>query len=450
MVESTKRLSAKKMLSMAALVMLVVFGSMFYIYFESSRLADKHDPLLLAAMNIRMEVTLAHLRFEGLVNHDPDEGVDPIWKHLDEAEGHAQAMLNGGIHAKTTYIATQDSALRSNIIDVLSRLSELRKVVTAWQQQVAITGPSPEQHFDMIYAVLMQGSNAIENRLQQKIQVEQGSSQRVQIGLAMFSFLVGLFIVITFARYIRRINANIEELQSAYEELEHSNRDLASFAYIASHDLREPLRKIQAFGDRLISKESDNLSPRGQDYIVRMQKAALRMKDLIEALLNYSRIGTKGEALVATDLNTVMQDVLDDLEYSIKESGAEIKISQLPVIDADKTQIRQVFQNLIANALKFQRPDVKPLMRISAIVDKGLCTLTFSDNGIGFEPEYAERIFGVFQRLHGRDAYEGTGIGLSICQKTAERHGGHITAVGRPGEGATFTLTLPVKQKEEI
>ena len=439
------------MLSMAILVMLTLFGSMYYIYLEGSRMGEKHEPLLLAVMDTQLEVTLAHMRMEELFNTKPQESVRSSWAHLDQAEWHARAILHGGNHEGKVLVTTQDPLLRSHMSSALKHISELRDIAMLWQQPASASNtPSAAQDFDSVYTELMQETSIVKERLQQKIQEELQSSQRVQIALFLFSMLIGLLITITFVRYIRCINHNIEELEAAYEELEHSNRDLASFAYIASHDLREPLRKIQAFGDRLISKERENLSPRGQDYIMRMQKAATRMKELIEALLNYSRIGTKGEPFSPTDLNAVMRDVLDDLEYNIKETQARLNIDELPVIDADKTQVRQVFQNLIANALKFRRPDVSPVIQITARSEHGLLTLSFADNGIGFEAEYAERIFGVFQRLHGRDAYEGTGIGLSICQKTAERHGGNIVATGRPNEGATFTLTLPVQQKGEI
>ena len=246
-----------------------------------------------------------------------------------------------------------------------------------------------------------------------------------------------------------------EALGRRAAELERSNAELEQFAYVASHDLQEPLRKVQAFGDRLKSKYADALGEQGQDYLTRMQDAANRMQSLIQSLLSFSRVSSKARRLVPVDLNAVVQEVVGDLEVRIQETGAEVRVSEMPTIEADPTQIRQLFQNLIGNALKYRRQDTPPLVEISGQIENGaeaavdgtpmkLCRLLVQDNGIGFEPEFAERIFGIFQRLHGRGEYEGTGVGLAICRKIAERHGGTITAEGRPGEGAKFIVKLPV------
>ena len=241
------------------------------------------------------------------------------------------------------------------------------------------------------------------------------------------------------------------------EELGRSNAELETFAYVASHDLQEPLRKVQAFGDRLISKYAEVLDERGLDYLSRMQDAAERMQTLIQSLLSFSRIGTDAEPHVPVDLDAVVQEVVGDLEVRIQETGAKVEVGDLPTIEADPTQMRQIFQNLIGNALKYRREGVAPVVRVSAEVVDGaaappngtparLCRFRIEDNGIGFEPQFADRIFGIFQRLHGRGEFEGTGVGLAICRKIAERHGGTISAEGRPGAGSCFTVTLPVQQ----
>ncbi len=248
-----------------------------------------------------------------------------------------------------------------------------------------------------------------------------------------------------------------EALGRRAAELERSNAELQQFAYVASHDLQEPLRKVQAFGDRLKSKYADVLDEQGQDYLTRMQDAANRMQALIQSLLSFSRVSSKARPLVPVDLNAVVQEVVGDLEVRIQETGAEIRVSEMPTIEADPTQMRQLFQNLIGNALKYRRQDTPPVVEISAAIENGeqksfngtplqLCRLMVRDNGIGFEPEFADRIFGIFQRLHGRGEYEGTGVGLAICRKIAERHEGTIVAQARPGEGAVFTVMLPVQQ----
>ncbi|MEL6408157.1 MAG: ATP-binding protein [Chloroflexota bacterium] len=241
---------------------------------------------------------------------------------------------------------------------------------------------------------------------------------------------------------------NRDELATYASNLEKSNVELEQFAYAASHDLQEPLRKIQTFGSRLESKYGDKLEGRGLEYLTRMQSAAGRMQALIQDLLSLSRVTTQAQPLEKIDLNDVIDEVLVDIEVQVSKANAEICVSELPIIEADKTQMRQLFQNLITNAIKFAREDIPP----SVVIESQLHTSTaileveisVSDNGIGFEPRYAERIFSVFQRLHGRGEYEGTGVGLALCRKIVERHNGTIIARGKPNEGATFVITLPV------
>ena len=239
------------------------------------------------------------------------------------------------------------------------------------------------------------------------------------------------------------------ELQTYAARLERSNRELESFAYIASHDLKEPLRKIQAFGDRLQAKYGEVLNEQGRDYLIRIQSAAIRMQALIDGLLIYSRVTTKTQPFVPVDLNAVVREVLADLEVRIEQLAAQVEVEDLPTIEADPLQMRQLFQNLIGNALKFHRQNVVPLVRVRReLLDggEGQYRITVEDNGIGFDEKYLDRLFQVFQRLHGRSEYEGTGMGLAICRKIVERHGGHITARGVPGQGAAFIVTLPAKQ----
>ncbi|HEX8169984.1 MAG TPA: ATP-binding protein [Thermoanaerobaculia bacterium] len=248
---------------------------------------------------------------------------------------------------------------------------------------------------------------------------------------------------VVIARDIRARKRADEELRHALTRLEQSNRELEDFAYVASHDLQEPLRKIQAFGDLLKSKHAAALPEQAGDYIDRMQSAARRMQILINDLLSFSRVTTKAQPFVRVDLAAIARDVAKDLELRTQESGGRLEIGPLPAIEADPLQMRQLLQNLAANALKFHRPGVPPHVRIDGTVENGNCRLTVADNGIGFEEKYAERIFTMFERLHGRAQYEGTGIGLAICRKIAQRHGGEIRAQSRPGEGATFIVTLP-------
>lgn len=252
-----------------------------------------------------------------------------------------------------------------------------------------------------------------------------------------------------------KVDVRTQALLQYSEELQRSNRELEEFAFVASHDLQEPLRKIRAFGDRLQQKFSSELGDTGSDYISRMQAASGRMSALIDDLLSFSRVTTKQRPFVAVDLNRVIHSVMDDLEYAVEESGAQVHIDPLPTIDADGSQMAQVFMNLIANSLKFHAPGHRPIVAVTSEINlvspqegdsRSWCRLRFSDQGIGFEAQYAERVFSLFQRLHGREEYSGTGIGLALCRKIIERHGGTITAESEPGEGAVFTLLLPMTQ----
>jgi PAS domain S-box-containing protein len=250
-----------------------------------------------------------------------------------------------------------------------------------------------------------------------------------------------------------------ERLRLAAEQLRRSNLDLQDFASIASHDLQEPLRKIQAFGDRLKIKCAPGLGEAGRDYLDRMQDAARRMQILLHDLLTLSRVTSKAQPFQAVDLRKVIEDVVSNLEVRIEQSSARVEIGRLPNIEADEAQMRQLFQNLISNALKFQCAAVPPQVIISAkTLDNAeslpgampgdeICQVMVQDNGIGFDEAYLDRIFQVFQRLHSRSEYEGTGIGLAVCRKIADRHGGTISAKSAEGEGATFIVTLPVKQR---
>ncbi len=232
------------------------------------------------------------------------------------------------------------------------------------------------------------------------------------------------------------------------EELKRSNQELEQFAYIASHDLQEPLRKIQAFGDRVRSKYHDVLDERGQDYLRRMQEAAARMQALVTDLMLLSRVTSKAQPFVKVDLDQVVREVLSDLEVRLERVGGQVEVSDLPTVKADPLQMRQLLQNLISNALKFHPEDRPPVVKVYGriLAARGVKSPAYQihveDNGIGFDEKYLDRIFKPFQRLHGRNTFEGSGIGLAICHKIAERHGGAITATSTPGQGATFTITL--------
>ncbi|MDQ1636800.1 MAG: hypothetical protein QOF62_139 [Pyrinomonadaceae bacterium] len=255
-----------------------------------------------------------------------------------------------------------------------------------------------------------------------------------------------------------------EKLKLYSDKLERSNRELQDFAQVASHDLQEPLRKILSFGDRLKTKAGESLDEDSRDYLQRMTSAAARMQTLITDLMSFSRVEIKGQAFVPTDLNVIAREVSADLETRIEQAGGRVEIEKLPTIDADPMQMRQLLQNLIGNSLKYYRAGVPPVVRIScqkptarrlesldeSAAPRQFCEILVADNGIGFDEKYLDRIFTVFQRLHKKGEYEGTGVGLAICRKIVDRHSGTITARSNPGQGATFVVTLPVIQPKEV
>ncbi len=246
---------------------------------------------------------------------------------------------------------------------------------------------------------------------------------------------------------LSRVNGR---LKTAATRLANSNRELQDFAFVASHDLQEPLRKIQAFSDRLKSRCGPAFDATGSDYMERMLGAAGRMRRLIDDLLMFSRVTSKAKPFEPVDLAQVAREVVSDLEIRLEQVGARVDLGPLPTLDADATQMRQLLQNLIGNALKFRRPEAPPVVTVTGEQRDGQLRLSVADNGIGFEEKYADRIFQVFQRLHGRGEYEGSGIGLAVCRKIAERHGGVITVRSTPGVGSTFTINLPMRQAQPV
>ncbi|WP_128543306.1 PAS domain-containing protein [Larkinella soli] len=248
-------------------------------------------------------------------------------------------------------------------------------------------------------------------------------------------------------------------LEAANEQLMESNENLQSFAYVASHDLQEPLRKIQAFGDVLVTRYQSNLPQEAQDLVRRMQVASARMSDLIRDILAYSRISTHGKPFEPVPLGRLVEEIRTDLAHRIATADARLEVGPLPEVDGDRSQLWQLFSNLLSNALKFNRPGHPPVVVVRAVrltPDQapgplksrnvpGWWEIGVRDNGIGFDEKYLERIFQLFQRLHGKNQYPGSGIGLAICKKVAERHGGWLTAGSKPGEGAHFRVYLPAR-----
>ncbi|MCE7063807.1 ATP-binding protein [Dyadobacter sp. CY326] len=251
-------------------------------------------------------------------------------------------------------------------------------------------------------------------------------------------------------------NLRLEEINA---ELETSNHDLQQFASVASHDLQEPLRKILIFSTMLRNKLINELTDENAVFLDKIIGSSLRMRNMITDILSYSRLSTHVNNFAVTNLNDVVNEVLEDYEILIQEKGADIQVGDLPQVEVNRGQIKQVFQNLISNSIKFSKPGEKPVIRISGGVNEAngtalkddaeepaTCFITISDNGIGFDELYNEKIFSLFERLNTKDKYEGSGIGLAITKKIIDKHNGRISVTSQEGQGASFALTLPVSQ----
>jgi PAS domain S-box-containing protein len=236
-----------------------------------------------------------------------------------------------------------------------------------------------------------------------------------------------------------------QALQSTADELDRSNKELEQFAYIASHDLQEPLRTIAGYLQLLSERYKGQIDEKADKYITYAVDGAERMSTIIRDLLSYSRVGTRGEAFQPVSSEEALEFALRNLRSASEQSGASITHDPLPVVNADKTQLAQLFQNLIGNAIKYRSPDRPPKIHVSAHQEDGFWTFEVEDNGIGFEQQYEDKMFRIFQRLHSRGKYPGTGIGLAICKRIIDRHGGRIWATGDPGRGAKFYFTIPIR-----
>lgn len=254
-------------------------------------------------------------------------------------------------------------------------------------------------------------------------------------------------------RLLEDSNASLQRLN---RRLARSNEDLQEFAFVVSHDLKEPLRKIRVFAERLKNRGEETPDDRRAEYLELILDSTERMQGLIAAILDISRIVTHGQPFRPVDLGAVLQEVLADLAVRLEETGGQVSVEGLPTIECDPTQIRQVFQNLVDNALKFHRPGVAPHITVSGTIlspeeaadrdlPAGMCLVEVKDNGLGFDERASQKIFSLFQRLYPQDAFEGSGIGLAVCRKIVERHGGTITASSIPGRGSVFTLMLPLR-----
>ena len=239
------------------------------------------------------------------------------------------------------------------------------------------------------------------------------------------------------------VRKQAEEALKTAEELARSNRDLDQFAAVVSHDLKEPLRTVRGFVQLLQKKYVNQLDAEGDTFVEYIMDGAKRMESLVTALLTYARVTSRSSELVPTNAGAALRQALDNLQASILEAGAEITHAELPTVQADPSQLAQLFQNLLGNSLKF-RSQAPPKIHVGSCREQDYWRFFVCDNGIGLDSKFQEEIFEIFRRLHTHTQYAGTGIGLSICKKIVERHGGHIWVESEPGQGATFSFTLPI------
>ncbi|ATL46469.1 hypothetical protein COR50_04360 [Chitinophaga caeni] len=378
---------------------------------------------------------------------------------------------------KQLRVITRGSKVQSHNMDTLRVLLEIK-----FRQFMADSIHAPGQSARVSVQAGETYMDLVEKKVQQMIHIEERTTKEKSklfhffsslwvpfiFGVSILAVLIGVYSYIVLNKEFKlqlRIESKMRSYQRELQEnitlLHKSNQALEQFAYVASHDLQEPLRKISTFSDRLQMKYRENLPPEGQQMIDRMLVAVDRMRTLIQDLLVFSRSGRiTRENMDEVHLSQVLQEVLSDLELALHEKQAIVTNNTLPTIIGHKTSLHQLFQNLISNAIKFASPHRALTINISSetlsgaetgimpenLKDHLFCRITIEDNGIGFDQAYAERIFMIFQRLHGVSEYQGTGIGLAICKKIVDAHHGMISAYGYPGKGALFVILLPFKQ----
>ncbi len=374
---------------------------------------------------------------------------------------HQTILLNGVLNSSPNAILVFDA-----IRDIQQEITNFQLTLTN-RQGLQLTGLSDAQMLGYPLSRLYPLPADQFNRLRQLVKT--GGSLVVDKYISHSTRWLSISITTLndgFVATIQDVSADRQmrrQLEQTVQELHQSNQSLEQFAYIASHDLQEPLRKIVSFSDVLKTQFAGEISEAASDIVQRMQQSASRMRDLVSDLLNYARLSGTRTAFQRVDLNQLLKQVVDDLEFMIHDQHAEVIIGDLPIVQGDAVLLHQLFQNLITNALKFQSgtPDTpKPVIQINGSLPRlkslpqplqtlgnppqSYAQLTVADNGIGFDEKYIDQIFTIFQRLHGRSQYAGTGMGLAICKKVVDIHGGYITATSRQGDGAAFHIYLPV------
>lgn len=431
--------TAHQLYGALGILSLVIVSTVMYSVSVGVTVETVYMPQVYASMETKVEAVLAHLWLEESLASDwPDMTV--AWEHMDRSQWYARAMLQGGRSDEGTFVALGDPEHRREVGQLIEALALFREIaqarVVSGSRDAGI-GSDMDQRFDAVFEDFLAQATEVESHLRQHMRAELGRfkiTQGVLIGACVGSALL----VAVLLRRLRRREA------LALKELERSNADLEQFAYVASHDLQEPLRMVVSYTQLLAEQYHGKLDADADDFIDFACSGARRMQQLIQDLLEYSRVGKCETAYEATDTGAVVGEVLDALCVTIAESGAVINQHSLPIVRADPTQLARVFQNLLGNAIKF-RDNGKPEIDIGAEHRDREWMFWVRDNGPGIDPQDAERIFMIFQQLQSQSAHGGTGIGLAICKRIVERDGGRIWMESEPGEGSTFYFTIPTE-----
>lgn len=447
-----------------ALILSIILGG----FLLGDRLVSLDAPMVNAVTRIKMEAAITGLMVEEVLSDGIVRGLEESWKPLDAAVAALRRMTEKQAGWKSALLPDQRFAY-------LKSIDEVKKKRVAWSagaKRRAREGDHPlvlteaKKQYQSAFSEFMAVVDRLDQLLRKNLDRNTKRFHQIQWVLIFFCLVLtclGGAVLYRFesqrSRYLRellltgeRLAAEAEDhmrtarkLANRTEEMERSNKDLQQFAYVASHDLQEPLRMVSSYVQLLQRRYQGKLDADADDFIGFAVDGATRMQRLIQGLLSYSRINTHGNPPSPTDVGEVLGQVTTNLRLVIDESNARITHGSLPVVEADATQLVQLFQNLIANAIKF-RSELPPQILITAEKEDPYWVFSLQDNGIGLDPEFADRIFTIFQRLHSRMEYPGTGIGLAICKRIVERHGGSIWVESAPGEGSTFYFTLPADE----
>ena len=443
---------------------LLILALVSYGFYIGDRMTSLDAPMVNAVSEIKLEAAITGLMIEEILTNGIVGGLEDNWEPLDKAVSHLRRLAESQTDWKAALLPFQKPGLRDDIDELEKKRAEWEAGANRriWEEALNFVRDEAELHYQAVFFEFMEVVNRLEDRVRE-ILTENLKRFRYAQGVLILSCLgLTILAVMVLFRFERqrtrhlnellltgeRLTIEVEdrkrtarELSEQTEALERSNRDLQQFAYVASHDLQEPLRMVSSYVKLLERRYKGRLDADADDFIGFAVDGAARMQRMIQDLLSYSRVETLGRPPSRTDAHEVLLQVVANLRVAIEECSARITHDPLPVVEADPTQLSQLFQNLIANAIKFRR-EIRPVIHISALRDDRFWVFSVRDNGIGFDTAFADRIFTIFQRLHTQKDYPGNGMGLAICKKIVERHGGSIWVESEPGLGSTFYFTL--------